>query len=119
MMIDEYRTMQLARGLREMGGTHKLSDILDGIKTGRLQSFVEGETWAVTTIIETPQKRICEVFLVVGDMPDAEKLHDTVEAFARTHGCHMLRCIARKGWQRWAKPRGWTNGHTVYLKELV
>lgn len=118
-MNDDYRLHQLERGLIEMGGTHTLPDIIKGISAGTLQSFVEGETWAVTTVIETPQKRICEVFLVVGDMPDAEKLHERVETFARAHGCQMMRCIARKGWKRWAKPYGWTNGHTVYLKELV
>jgi hypothetical protein len=118
-MNDEHRLAQLQRGLLEMGGTHDLADIIKGISEGTLQSFVEGETWAVTTVIETPKKRICEVFLVVGDMEDAVRLHDTVEAFARAHGCNMLRTIARKGWSRWAKPRGWTNGHTVYLKELV
>lgn len=113
------RVQQLERGLREMGGTHSITDIINGVQSGTLQSFIEGETWAVTTIVETPKKRILEIWLVVGDMPDAEKLHDTVEAYARAHGCHMLRTIARKGWVKQARPRGWTNGHTVYLKDLA
>lgn len=112
------RIEQLERGLREMGGTHTLADLLDGIEIGSLQSFTEGETWAITTIVDTPQKRILEIWLVVGDMADAEILHDKVEEYARAHGCHMLRTIARRGWTRQADRHGWTNGHTVYLKEL-
>jgi hypothetical protein len=117
-MIDEKRQGQLERALAETGGTHDLGDIMKGITSGEFQSFARGETWAVTSIIETPRKRICEVFLVVGDMSDAIVLHDEVEMFARARGCKMLRTIARSGWLKWAKPRGWTTKHSVYLKEL-
>ncbi|MET1020146.1 MAG: hypothetical protein ABWX62_09195 [Microterricola sp.] len=101
-----------------MGGTHTLDDIVDLIREGHMQSFCEGETWAITQIIQFPQKRILEIFLVVGDMPEAEKLHDQVVAFAKEHDCQMVRCFGRDGWSKWAVPRGWTNGQRVYMKEI-
>lgn len=117
-MIDEKRHGQLERALADAGGTHTLTDILDAISDGRMQSFAAGDTWAVTYIVETPRKRVLEVFLVIGDMAEAVRLHDEVATWAKAHGCTMLRTIARKGWMKWALPRGWTNKHTVYTKDL-
>jgi hypothetical protein len=112
------RLAQLQEALDGMGGTHTLDDIVDLIRDGHMQSFCEGETWAITQIIEFPQKRILEIFLVVGDMPEAEALHDQVIAFAKAHQCSLVRCFGRHGWAKWAVPRGWTNGQRLYMKEI-
>jgi hypothetical protein len=112
------RIEQLQQALAEMGATHPLDDIVDLIRDGHMQSFVEGETWAITQIIQFPQRKVLEIFLVVGEMPDAEKLHDQVMTFAKEHDCTLVRCFGRDGWAKWAKPRGWTNGQRVFLKEL-
>jgi len=112
------RLEQLQEALVGMGGTHTLDDIVDLIREGNMQSFVEGETWAITQIIQFPQRRVLEIFLVVGDMPEAEKLHDQIMAFAKEHECTLVRCFGRAGWAKWALPRGWTNGQRIYMKEL-
>ena len=43
---------KLARVLDRMGGLYTLNDILTMIAKGQMQSFVEGESWAVTQICQ-------------------------------------------------------------------
>lgn len=106
------------RALAEMGGTHSLEDILAAIESGQMQSFAEGNTWAVTQIFDTPQKRVLEIVLVIGDLPEARRLHDIVEAWGRQHGCTLVRTFAREGWLPDARARGWTVGHRIFLKDI-
>jgi hypothetical protein len=112
------REQQLHEALERMGNTHSLQDILAEINAGTMQSFVEGETWAVTRVIQFPQRKVLEIIWVIGDMPDAVKLHDVVMAYAAEQGCDLIRTFARDGWQQWAKKRGWQNGMRVYVREV-
>ena len=43
-----------------------------------MQSFVEGETWAMTEITVFPRARMLEIMVVVGDSKDVENLHDRI-----------------------------------------
>lgn len=112
------REEQLNDALDRMGGTHNLADILDEIKAGTMQSWVSGETWAVTKIVQFPRKKLLEVVLVIGDLDDAVKLHEVVLEFAAHNNCDMIRTFARDGWHRWAKTKGWANGMRIYVKEM-
>lgn len=112
------REEQLREALERMGNTHTLDDIVAEINARTMQSFVEGETWAVTKLIQFPQRKVLEIVLVIGDIDDAVKLHDTVMAFAAEQNCDLVRTFARDGWQHWAKKRGWRNGMRIYVKEL-
>lgn len=111
------RAEQVRVALAEMGDTHSLDDIVDMINSGTMQSFVEGDTWVITQIIDFPRKRVLEVFLVVGDMSSALEIYNRVFAFAREEGCVLVRAFGRDGWQKWAAPRGWRNGQRIYYRE--
>ena len=116
-MTDVDRMEQLQDALDQMGNTHSLEDIVGMIDTGAMQSFVNDDTWMVTQVVDFPRKRVLEIFLVVGELFATEKLFNEVDAFARAHGCDLIRAFGRHGWQKWAKPRGWKNGAHVYYKE--
>lgn len=117
-MNDEKRLAQLEETLERMGHTHTLADVLTMIEEGTMQSFTVGDTWAVTSVLDFPRKRVLEIFLVVGDMREALILHDMVLAYAKVHHCDILRTFARDGWGKWAQERGWTNGQRIYLKDV-
>ena len=51
-----------------MGGLYTLHDILTAIAEGKMQSFVEGDTWAITKIAVFPRARLLEIMIVVGDL---------------------------------------------------
>lgn len=117
-MTQEERLGQLEEALAHMGGTHTFGDILEAIKDGRMQSFAEGDTWAVTQVLDFPRKRVLEIVLVAGDMADAKVLYDKVLAFGREIGCNLVRTFGRDGWAKEAKDHGWLNGHRIFLKDL-
>jgi len=116
-MRERYLAM-VERALEGMGGTHTFQDILEAIEDGRMQSFAINNTWAITQVIDFPRKRVLEIFLVVGDMAEAEKLHDEVLAYGKSIGCQVARTFGRDGWAKQARARGWTEGQRVFLKEL-
>lgn len=115
---------QLQELLHEMGGTHTLEDVQGLIETGVFQSFVEKDTWVVTTMIAFPQATVMDIFLVVGDQEDFDPLEKQIEAFARDQGVTFMRVYARKGFEylidrrSWKFGKGWKPGPRVYTKRL-
>jgi len=116
--------LQLQELLHEMGGTHTLEDIHALIENGVFQSFVEKQTWVVTTTIAFPQATVMDIFLVVGDQDDFDPLEKQIEAAARDQGVTFMRVYARKGFEylidrrSWKFGRGWKPGPRVYTKRL-
>lgn len=112
-----YAKMQ--RALAETGDTHDLEDIVALIKDGMMQSFLAGESWCVTEIIDYPKKRVCQIFLYVGTLADLPAIRAQVEAFAIHEGCNFIRAQGRDGWTReYVKHEGWTNGQRLFVKQL-
>ena len=116
--MTEEQHKKLERALEAMGHTHTLADIIDAIQLGHMQSFTEDDTWVVTQIIQTPRKRILEIVMLVGEMSEAEQLHDRVMNYAIENGCALVRTFARDGWRRKAREYGWKNGYSVFLMEV-
>jgi len=115
---------QLQELLHDMGGTHSLDDIRALVENGVFQSFVEGETWVVTTIINFPQAMVMDIFFVVGEQKDFAVLQKKIETFARDQGVTFMRVYARRGFEylierrNWAFGDGWKVGPRVYTKRL-
>ena len=98
---------KLARMLDAMGGLHTLNDILTAIAEGRMQSFVEGDSWIVTQVVSFPRAKVLEVFAAIGDLDDLRILHDRIIDFAAEIGAGVIRAYGRKGWLPDAVARGW------------
>jgi hypothetical protein len=111
---------KLARVLDRMGGLYGLNDILDRIADGRMQSFVEGNSWIITQIVSFPRAKVLEVFAAVGDIDDLRILHDRILEFAAEIGAGVIRAYGRKGWLPDAAQRGWrvSARYFVYTKDM-
>lgn len=112
------RLGQFRKALALMGGTHTLEDVLEMISTGAMQSHVYKRSWAITQIFEFPQKKVCEIFLAMGELDELLELHDQIVAFATAQECDLLRAIGRPGWQMFTEDYAWTIGAQMYVKEL-
>ena len=118
------RLAQLQELLHDMGGTHSLEDIRALVENGVFQSFVENETWVVTTIVEFPQAAVMDIFFVVGEQEDFEALRTRIETFARDQGVTFMRVYARPGFEylinrrNWRFGQGWRPGPRVFTKRL-
>ena len=98
---------KLARVLDRMGGLYSLNDILAAIAIGRMQSFAEGDSWAITQIATYPRAKVVEVLAVIGDLDEARILHDRILDFAAEIGAGVVQAYGRKGWAPDATKRGW------------
>ena len=111
---------KLARVLDRMGGLYVLNDILTEIAQGRMQSFVEDESWALTRVAQYPRAKVVEVLAVVGRLDKARVLHDRILVFAAEIGAGIVMAYGRSGWMPDAEKRGWKikTKNYVYQKEM-
>ena len=98
---------KLARGLDLMGGLYLINDILSLIARNEMQSFVEGDSWAITRVAQFPRAKVVEVLAVVGNLDEARILHDRILVFAAEIGAGIVQAYGRKGWMPDAARRGW------------
>jgi hypothetical protein len=109
---------KLTKALKEAGNLYTLQDILAAIAEDRMQSFAEGNTWAITEVHTFPGKKVLDICYVVGDMKDAEKLHDRVIEFAKSIDASMVRAFGRHGWEKHADKNGWRMTGQTYHKDI-
>jgi hypothetical protein len=105
-MIHPYHK-KLARLLDRMGGLYSVQDILNAIAAGRMQSFTQGDSWAITRIMDHPRGRSLEIFAVVGSLDDLRILHDRLVMYAFEIVAKVVTAYGRKGWLNDARRRGW------------
>ena len=65
------------------GGFYTLNDILTSIAEGKTQSFMEGDSWVVTKIVNFPRARLLEIMVALGNIDECRALHDRILDFAR------------------------------------
>jgi hypothetical protein len=111
---------KLARVLDRGGGLYTVNDILTKIAQGTMQSFVEGDSWAITKIVDFPRAKVLEIFAVIGRLDEARILHDRILIFADQIGATIIQAYGRKGWLPDAKQHGWKikAKNYIYHREL-
>lgn len=98
---------KLARVLNRAGDLYTLEDILGLVEKGEMQSWAEGDTWALTRLAVYPRATVVEVLAVVGALNEARVLHDRILVFAANAGARVIQAYGRFGWMPDAKARGW------------
>jgi hypothetical protein len=114
-MNDVVYHRKLQRALDAQGGLWTLTDILERISDGRMQSFVHNNSWIVTQISVFPRRRLLEIVAAVGDLRDCRILHRRVLAFANEMNVDLVAAYGRRGWARDADRNGWKIKTTSYL----
>jgi hypothetical protein len=111
---------KLERVLDRMGGLYTVQDILTAIAVNRMQSFVEGDSWAVTQVVDFPRARVLEILVALGDLNDCRILHDRILKYAEENGVGLVWAYGRRGWLSDAKSHGWKikAANYVYHREL-
>jgi hypothetical protein len=103
-----------------MGNLYSVQDILTEIAANKMQSFVEGESVAITRIALYPCAKVVEVLAVVGNLDEARRLHDRILIFAAEIGAGVIQAYGRSGWMPDAQRRGWKviAENYVYQREM-
>lgn len=111
---------KLRKALKVAGDTYTLEDILIEINEGRMQSFVEGESWAVTQIVDFPRKRYLEIVFAIGNIDELKVIYPQVERYAREIAADGMRAFGRPGWMKQfqIEKHGWSETTRVYVREF-
>lgn len=108
----------ISEALEYSNGTHSVDDVLDAINKGEMQLFANKGGCAVTTISQYPQKKVCFVFLVGGDLDSVLSIQPEVEKFAKSKDCEVLSMIGRLGWKKALKSNGWSSDSICMTRVL-
>jgi len=108
------------RRILDRMGTYYLDDLLALIEDGHMQSFVIGNSWAVTQIADFPRTRRLEVVAMVGDLHDGEAMHTEILGYAEQVGAKSISALGRVGWFQHAVEHGWRikARNLLYVKDL-
>jgi hypothetical protein len=111
---------KLERTLARAGGLYTRQDILAALDRKEMQSFIEGDSLALTRIAIYPRAKVIEVLAVVGKLDEARILHDRVLIFASEVGARVIQAYGRHGWLHDAQRRGWKviAENYVYQREI-
>lgn len=108
----------VARMLQKFGGFYLVEDIIDLVRAGKMQSFVLGDSWAVTQICEYPRRRALDIVFMVGNKDELELLETDLIGFAREHDIDYMTANGRKGFIKKAYP-GWNLVSATFVKDLT
>lgn len=110
---------RVEKALRLGGGTHEWEDVRIKLMEGRMQLFWNDHGVCITEVVQAPQCRFLNAFVVAGELPGVMDLHDEVERHAITQGCKFMTTSARKGWKKVLPAYGWKDSRTVFVRDLT
>lgn len=103
----------------EIDSTHSWEDVREMLVDGRCQIFWNEHGAWITEVLVSPRKRVLNVWIVAGELPEVMDLQKDVERHALTQTCdEMIVKGARFGWKNVAKEYGWEE-HAVVLRHPV
>lgn len=119
MLEPAQKLERIAKALESGGCTHSLQDVLGGLREGRFQIFDNDHGVCISEIIQTPQCRYLNCFVVAGQLPGVMELHNEVEEFAKANDCKWLETTARLGWEKVLPGFGWKKARVVFIREVA
>lgn len=69
----------------------------------------------ISEVINYPGKKVCNIFLVSGDIDFIVPLLGDFKAWAKSQGCSTVELYGREGWQR---VLGWKRAGVILRKEI-
>jgi hypothetical protein len=105
--------------LEHCRGTHTMQDIEDGIEDGTYRFFSSPNSAVVARLIDYPQKKALNYFLVGGNLEELKThVEPYVTAWAKQQGVTIVTLVGRDGWIRTLAPLGFVKGWSLAYKEI-
>ncbi|MCC2626373.1 MAG: hypothetical protein K0S14_23 [Thermomicrobiales bacterium] len=119
MTLDEARPL-IEDGLSYTCGTHLFEDVAEMVAAGKLTFWSGPQSVCLTEVLQAPQKKILNVWLVAGKLDELQAMYPGIYAWARdVHGCQLVTHTGRPGWARsFLKQEGWKTQLVVMVKEI-
>lgn len=90
----------ISAALEHAGGFYTLADIFKAILAQEYQLWPATESVVLTEFVLYPQKKVLNLFLAAGKLPELLKMLPDLERYAEGHGCAAVTLTGRKGWTR-------------------
>jgi hypothetical protein len=119
MTLEEARPL-IEEGLTYTCGTHLYEDVVAMVAAGTLQFWDGPQSVCLTEVLQAPQKKVLNVWLVAGKMDELRAMYPVIYAWAKeTQGCQLVTHTGRPGWSRsFLKSEGWTTQLVTMVKVL-
>jgi hypothetical protein len=118
MTLEEARPL-IEKGLVYTCGTHLFEDVAAMVAAGTLQFWDGPQSVCLTEVLQAPQKKVLNVWLVAGNMDELRAMYPVIYAWGKAQGCQLVTHTGRPGWSRsFLKSEGWTTQLVVMTKEL-
>ena len=117
--IESYRSA-IEDALVYTGGSHTFEDVVRLVEEGKMQYWPSANSVVITEILNYPQERLLNFFLVGGgNLAEIETMHDPLMEWGRLQGCTKAVMTGRAGWQRTFLTReGWEATLQVYERAI-
>lgn len=100
------------------GSLHTRDSLLDRLLTGASVLWPTARACGVLNLLEYPRAKVCEIWLVGGDLSDIMAQDDALVDWARINGCTRMTMNGRAGWERVLKINGWEH-QAITLKRSI
>lgn len=105
---------QVQAALERGSGEYRIEHIWRALVDGTAQLWTDGESIAVTMVVEYPAARLLYVLVAAGALDGVNNMWPVVRDFAREQGCSSVQFFGRPGWRRsGVMPTGWRHTHDV------
>lgn len=110
----------LMAALEHDGGFNTIEDVETRIAAGDAHFWPGKRAAGVTEFMAFPRCKALNFWLVGGDLDELlDHMMPAAEAWARTQGCTKTVAFGRRGWKPKLAERGFSEGWTVFVKELA
>jgi hypothetical protein len=109
---------RIQKALHHGGDTHTWGDVKERIQDGRARIFYDDNGCWIVEVMESPQKRWLNAWIVAGQLPEVMSLQAEVERYAKEQGCAFMEARCRPGWKIVYPQYGWSQTGIVIVKEI-
>jgi len=109
---------KIKKALRLSQDTHSWEDIRRGLVEGKYQLFQNDDGVVLTEIVQAPNVKYLNCFIIAGRLPGVLKLQKVVEDHGRQHNCKFMVGTGRLGWRKVMPLHGWTEEAVVFRKDV-
>ena len=110
--------MPIKEALQFSDGGLTYDDVVNGIVQGRLGWWPLANSFMVTQVYNTPQKKFFNIYLAGGDLVELLTFEKSLVSVAKAAGCNTMIMGGRRGWERVLPQNGYSRASVVMHKEL-
>jgi hypothetical protein len=116
-MTPAEKIQRIERACFHGGSTHSWEDYREGLIGGAFRLFENDHGVCIAEIVQAPQKRFLQCWIVAGELPGVMDLQGEVDRYARDNGCAFMSTVTRRGWAKVLPNYGWKNTGLVFKRE--